>query len=340
MRQMLLILPVILLPLAGGLARATELSFPFPVTAIEAVPPVAGRYDLPVGPWDGTAVAVRALEGMVDRRAYRLDAAGRSMTEVLAPLRDQLVAAGFEVLLDCETRGCGGFDFRFRTEVLPEPGMHVDLGEFRFLSVARPGEALGVLVSRSASSAYVQVIRVGETALPGPVPPETAADGVTGGAPDAAPAPVPAPVPAPAPDLTPDAAAPPLTGAGDPSGLTARLDAGLPVALDDLVFASGAAALEAGDYPSLAALAGWLRADPARKLMLVGHTDASGGMEANIALSKRRAEAVRQALMMRHDVPPAQVTAEGAGPLAPRAPNATEEGRRKNRRVEAVPAPT
>lgn len=332
MRQMLLILPVILLPLAGGLARATELSFPFPVTAIEAVPPVAGRYDLPVGPWDGTAVAVRALEGMVDRRAYRLDAAGRSMTEVLAPLRDQLVAAGFEVLLDCETRGCGGFDFRFRTEVLPEPGMHVDLGEFRFLSVARPGEALGVLVSRSASSAYVQVIRVGETALPGPVPPEAAADGVTDGMTDAG--------PAPAPDLTPDTAAPALTGAGDPSGLTARLDAGLPVALDDLVFASGAAALEAGDYPSLAALAGWLRADPARKLMLVGHTDASGGMEANIALSKRRAEAVRQALMMRHDVPPGQVTAQGAGPLAPRASNATEEGRQKNRRVEAVPAPT
>jgi OOP family OmpA-OmpF porin len=53
-------------------------------------------------------------------------------------------------------------------------------------------------------------------------------------------------------------------------------------------------------------------------------------------LSKLRAEAVRQVLLARFDVAGAQVVAEGAGPLAPRASNATEDGRRKNRRVEAV----
>jgi OOP family OmpA-OmpF porin len=125
-----------------------------------------------------------------------------------------------------------------------------------------------------------------------------------------------------------------------PADLEARLSAGLPVALDDLVFGSGAAALEARDYASLVALAAWLKADPGRKVTLVGHTDASGGLDANIALSRKRAEGVRQVLMTVHDVPPAQVSAEGVGPLAPRAGNDTEEGRRKNRRVEAVPAPT
>lgn len=322
MRLMPLLLPALLLPLAGGPVRATELAFPFPVVAVESMPPAPGRYDLPVGPWDGATVPTRALEGMVDRRAYRLDAAGRTLTEVLSPLRDQLVAAGFEVLLDCEARGCGGFDFRFRTDVLPEPGMHVDLAEFRFLSAVRGTEALGLLASRSANAAFVQVIAVGTAALP---PPGEM---------------TPAPAAPPGPDGEGTDLAVPALPAPDPEGLRARLEAGLPVALDDLVFGSGAAALEAGDYASLAALAEWLRADPARRILLVGHTDASGGLDANIALSRKRAEAVRQVLMMRHDVPPSQVSAEGAGPLAPRATNATEEGRQKNRRVEAVPAPT
>lgn len=69
----------------------------------------------------------------------------------------------------------------------------------------------------------------------------------------------------------------------------------------------------------------------------VGDTDNSGGLEANIALSKKRAQAVpRQALLQAQGVQDAQVTSEGVGPLAPRATNLTEEGRRKNRRVEAV----
>ena len=49
--------------------------------------------------------------------------------------------------------------------------------------------------------------------------------------------------------------------------------------------------------PRWIALADWLAADPARRIALVGHTDASGGLAANIALSKQRAEAVRQALL-------------------------------------------
>ena len=70
--------------------------------------------------------------------------------------------------------------------------------------------------------------------------------------------------------------------------------------------------------------------------MLVGHTDASGGFEANLRLSRLRAESVRQALLSIQGVVPDQVQAEGIGPLAPRVTNLTEEGRRQNRWVEVM----
>ena len=70
--------------------------------------------------------------------------------------------------------------------------------------------------------------------------------------------------------------------------------------------------------------------------MLVGHTDAVGALEGNIRLSKKRAEAVMRRLIDGYGVDPVQLSAEGIGYLSPRASNATEEGRRLNRRVEVV----
>jgi outer membrane protein OmpA-like peptidoglycan-associated protein len=73
-------------------------------------------------------------------------------------------------------------------------------------------------------------------------------------------------------------------------------------------------------------------------VVLVGHTDASGGLAANVALGAKRADAIR-ARLVASGVPTAQVSAEGAGYLAPRASNLTDEGRRLNRRVEVVLVP-
>jgi len=72
----------------------------------------------------------------------------------------------------------------------------------------------------------------------------------------------------------------------------------------------------------------------------VGHTDNSGSLAANVALSKDRAAAVRKRLIEKLGVPAEQLTAEGAGWLSPRTSNLTPEGREKNRRVEAVLAST
>ena len=106
--------------------------------------------------------------------------------------------------------------------------------------------------------------------------------------------------------------------------------------LEDLDFGSGADALDVGTYPSLKTLAAWLAREPAAQIVLVGHTDAVGSLEANTGLSQRRAEAVVNLLASDYGGNSEQLQAAGAGYLAPRASNLTDEGRARNRRVEVV----
>lgn len=292
-------------------AVALTLELPGKVISEEQRSVVPGSYDLPTGPFDGTLVPFRKVEGALDQRAFELDAPGLTTLAVLSPLREQVVAAGYEVLLDCETRACGGFDFRFGTEVIPEPKMHVDIGDFRFLSAAKEGEALSILVSRGAASTFVQITRITPATLPNLVTSEVI-------------------------DLSATPAKPLMASDPAVAEIGTALDEVGRAALDDLVFASGSAALSEGEYPSLAAVAAWLDANPSATIALVGHTDASGSLAANIALSKRRAEAVAEALVANYGVDRALIAAEGAGYLAPRATNQTDEGRQLNRRVEVI----
>lgn len=295
----------------AGPAAALTLDLPAKVLGEETRTELPGSYALPTGPFDGRTVPSRQVEGALDQRAFRLDAKGATTLALFAPLRGQVLATGFQIVLECETRSCGGFDFRFNTDVMPEPDMHVDLGDFRFLSAVRGDEAVSILVSRSSSAAYIQITRV--TAAPvAPLPPM-------------------APVALEEPEIPRG-----IGNATDPSAIGAALSEFGSAVLEDLDFASGAAALTEGDYPSLAAVAAWLEANPDGTVALVGHTDASGSLAANIALSERRAEAVAEVLTQTYGADPARVDAHGVGYLTPRASNQTEEGRRKNRRVEVV----
>jgi OOP family OmpA-OmpF porin len=295
-----------------GQAAGLTLDMPAKVLSEERRSEAPGSYALPIGPFDGTSVPTRLVEGAVDQRAYRLAAEGMTTLSLLKPLRDQLQRDGFKTVFECEARTCGGFDFRFGTEVMPEPDMHVNLGDFRFLAAEKPGETVSVLVSRSVQSGFVQITRVGALPLSDAAVTEPMAPAVELG-------------------TTED-----LDELPAPGDIGTALETRGAVALDDLVFASGVAALEPREYPSLAALAAWMAANPDKIVALVGHTDASGSLVANIALSERRAELVRQALIDRYSVEEARLTSEGVGYLAPRAPNQTEEGRQKNRRVEAI----
>jgi outer membrane protein OmpA-like peptidoglycan-associated protein len=101
-------------------------------------------------------------------------------------------------------------------------------------------------------------------------------------------------------------------------------------------FDTGLAVLKPESGPALVEIAKLLAAKPGLKLRLVGHTDAVGGLEANMKLSQARAGAVLAALTGQHGVAADRVSAHGVGPLAPVATNGTEEGRARNRRVELV----
>ncbi|MFM7180871.1 MAG: OmpA family protein [Verrucomicrobiales bacterium] len=88
-------------------------------------------------------------------------------------------------------------------------------------------------------------------------------------------------------------------------------------------------------------VAGVLKADAGRKLKISGHTDALGGQDYNLGLSRNRADAVRAA-MIESGVPAGQITIEGFGAAKPRGenfrPDGTDnpEGRRLNRRAEIL----
>lgn len=69
----------------------------------------------------------------------------------------------------------------------------------------------------------------------------------------------------------------------------------------------------------------------------LGHTDNVGTVNSNMDLSQRRAAAVQKALTMDYGVPAAVLVGSfGAGPYAPVASNADEDGKAHNRRVELV----
>jgi outer membrane protein OmpA-like peptidoglycan-associated protein len=81
-----------------------------------------------------------------------------------------------------------------------------------------------------------------------------------------------------------------------------------------------------------------MRGDPNSQFVVEGHTDSRGSVAVNQALSKNRANAVRDYLIER-GVPADRITAEGHGSDNPVADNKTADGRANNRRVEIVVKP-
>ncbi len=278
-----------------------------------------GSYHMPISAWENGAFQTIWTEGEVAQQAWKITATGLTSLQILEPLKQQLTDSGFELVYECETEACGGFDFRFNTDVMSEPAMHIDLGDFRFLAAQRMGDAhpeyISLLISRSQNAGFVQLMRVGV--------PSEATTLVTSTK---------------NPVLTTITQEPAATVPDMP--LEQALQGPGRFILEDLTFQTGSSDLGDGPFESLVDLANYLQANPDQTFMLVGHTDAEGSLAGNIALSKKRARSVVRRLVSEFGVNKSQVSAEGNGFLSPLASNLTEDGRAQNRRVEVIATST
>ncbi len=107
--------------------------------------------------------------------------------------------------------------------------------------------------------------------------------------------------------------------------------------LADVLFAFGSAQLNDTAIESLSSVAAIIDEYP--QVRIVGHTDAIGADEANLALGQLRAEAVRAYLIANSEMTEETIIVESAGETEPKAPNLNDDGtdnpdgRALNRRV-------
>ena len=114
-----------------------------------------------------------------------------------------------------------------------------------------------------------------------------------------------------------------------------QTDRGMVLTLGDVLFDTGRSTLKPGAMRTVDQLARFLDKNPARKVLIEGHTDNVGSDSFNRELSLHRAEAVQQALTDRR-IPSAHVEVSGLGEGYPVASNDNASGRQQNRRVEVI----
>jgi outer membrane protein OmpA-like peptidoglycan-associated protein len=303
----------------GGVHIALLACLPMPLLALELeLPPTATsvlQYSTPfashriaVEVWSPIEMPMVAAEGLVTQMIWQVPSFGGTTAQLTDLLSQQITEAGYSALFSCTDRICGGFDFRYALDLALEPIMHVDLGDYTYFAAQRDlddeTQFVSLVVSKGGSTGYIQLTLV--------EPQGSQATAI---------------------EPTNSSRAPVFVGSGN---LASNLVVSGSAILEDLLFDTGASALSNDIYPSLGALAQFLRENPEESIILVGHTDAEGALDRNVRLSRARAQSVRDHLIRQLGIPASQVSAEGVGFLSPRANNSTEDGRNKNRRVEVI----
>jgi len=297
----------LLIGLLASSAAAQGLNLPISGAPIQVDESPAGSVRLPTVVWTPDT-PVRVREGALRRSVYQFPNSTRTTLQLIDPIRRGLEDLGYSTVFGCADAACGGFDFRFSLDLLPEPAMYVDLGNYRYLLMEKEGatpHTVSLVASASSTVGFLHITEV-SASIEASLPFE-----VTGPAIEA-----------------------PLTPSSD--NLVANLVNSGRAVLSDLQFETGAAALGEGPFATLSTLSAWLRENPTARVVLVGHTDAVGSLEANTNLSRRRAASVVTRMVEAFGVDSTQLQSAGAGFLAPLSSNLTTDGRSANRRVEVI----
>lgn len=239
---------------------------------------------------------------MMLQQVWKIKNFSKTTNELAQEIKNNINLSDYEIIFECDFKSCGGFEFRFNSNTLDMPKMFVNLGDYWFLTVkainSEKIKFISYLVSIGKKTAYIQTNQFGNNLE------ETFNE-------------------------------------KNQTGLSKSLSANFndikgSIIVKGLKFKPGSADILESDIRILSDLANFLILNKKQKIILVGHTDASGPLEGNIKLSKDRAETVRKLFVRKFDVSPNQISINGVGSLSPIATNNTEAGREKNRRVEVV----
>lgn len=259
---------------------------------------------------------LRTVEGRLSNRMY-WGPKDRSAVEIFRNYQSALQAAGFQTMFSCESAECEQQGIQGMVQELPRKAAWVSFNSMvasTFNSGNQPAfQYLSARKQSGAGTTYVQVALAG-TRLGGDsagrvrqfvqvIEPAQAEMG----------------------KVTVDAKA---IGAG--------LERDGKIALYGVHFDTNKAVLREDSAAQLQSMAQALKAQPAMKVLIVGHTDNQGEIDVNLALSQKRAQAVVEALSTKYGIPAARLSARGVASFAPVSTNATDEGRGRNRRVELV----
>ena len=322
---------VLLALLAGGASTesmATELphtdvphSKDTPIVSRFAGSTIVGyqevNYDevaLPMGPFRNSEfVKTLATKGKVTRIVYA-SPTGKAAAEVFANFRDSLQGSGFKLLYSCTAgaseTACGGYNFAhsYAEQILSQDGANrntmIDLlyssnDDVRYLTAEFQRDSRKVDVG-------LMVAKNGDT--PTGVLLQVIESGQM-----------------PADQVVVDSAA-----------MSKGLRSEGKIALYGLQFATDSANLRPDSDATLKQMSDLLHQQPNLKVYIVGHTDNSGLLEHNLALSQQRAKSVVDALTSRFGIAPDRLIAKGLASYSPLANNHNDADKAKNRRVEMV----
>ena len=105
------------------------------------------------------------------------------------------------------------------------------------------------------------------------------------------------------------------------------------ITLPSTIFATASSTLNKMVIPILKTFSKYLSENPTVRIKVVGHTDNIGDSADNLALSLKRANSIKKYIVSQ-GVVQSRIQIEGKGDTNPVSTNETNDGRRKNRRVE------